>query len=100
MSAPAKVWPGAKWMVPLVFRKRPVSPAELLPDAAKRFSVAFGGAVLLPVTSPSPTHRERGRETKVMHEELKAEKYSLKRGELKDFDEVAVPAGTSCRLLL
>ena len=46
-----KVWPGAKWIVPLLFTKSPVSATAPAPEVAKRFRVPFGAAVLLPVGS-------------------------------------------------
>ena len=86
---PGKVWPEAKWMVPLVLIKRPVSTGALAVADASTLSVPFGDAVLLPVGSTCSW--KRGATTDI-EDELKAELLSLMNCELKPLEAVAVPS--------
>lgn len=57
-SAPGRVCPGAKLMVPLALKERPVLVAAAVVVEESRFSVAEGAAVLLPVSTAC--HSKRG----------------------------------------
>ena len=75
-------------MVPLVLINRPVSTGAVAFAEASRFNVAFGDAVLLPVTSPCSWKRG---ETVVFEDELNAEVVSLRLREPNPCVAVAVP---------